>query len=111
MALYFSGNSSESRRFIFRSASGCPTPADVSKFTAPAYKHAKHVPTACTAQNLADYIYYYGSSPNDSQLMSQYEQVLRNAVQTNNWSQVQVVRGQPDPVLPNPPPRFFPPGP
>lgn len=65
----------------------------------------------CNAQNLADYIYYYGSSPNDSQLMSQYEQILRNAVQTNNWSQVQVVRGQPDPVLPNPPPRFFPPGP
>jgi hypothetical protein len=65
----------------------------------------------CNAQNLADYIYYYGASPNDSQLMSQYEQVLRNAVQTNNWSQVQVIRGQPDPVLPNPPPRFFPPGP
>jgi hypothetical protein len=65
----------------------------------------------CNAQNLADYIYYYGSSPNDSQLMSQYESVLRNAVQTNNWSQVQVIRGQPDPVLPNPPPRFFPPGP
>ncbi|HLX24867.1 MAG TPA: hypothetical protein VKR38_16080 [Usitatibacter sp.] len=65
----------------------------------------------CNAQNLADYIYYYGASPNDSQLMSQYESILRNAVQTNNWSQVQVVRGQPDPVLPNPPPRFFPPGP
>jgi hypothetical protein len=65
----------------------------------------------CNAQNLADYIYYYGASPNDSQLMSQYEGILRNAVQTNNWSQVQVIRGQPDPVLPNPPPRFFPPGP
>jgi hypothetical protein len=37
------------------SASACPTPADVSKFTPPAYKHAKHVPTACTAQNLKDY--------------------------------------------------------
>lgn len=37
------------------SSSACPTPADVSKFTPPAYKHAKHVPTACTAQNLADY--------------------------------------------------------
>ncbi|MFZ3323670.1 MAG: hypothetical protein WA190_14960 [Usitatibacter sp.] len=65
----------------------------------------------CNAQNLADFIYYYGASPNDSQLMSQYEQILRNAVQTNNWSQVSIVRGQPDPVLPNPPPRFFPPGP
>ena len=54
----------------------------------------------CNATNLADYIYYYGASPNDSQLMSQYEQILRNAVQSNNWSQVAVVRGQPDPVLP-----------
>ncbi|HEY2629780.1 MAG TPA: hypothetical protein VGI57_11675 [Usitatibacter sp.] len=66
----------------------------------------------CNAQNLADYIYYYGASPNDSQLMSQYEGVLRNAIQTNNWSQVSVVRGQPDPVTPGlPGPRFIPPGP
>ena len=64
----------------------------------------------CSAQSLADYIYYYGASPNDSQLMSQYEQVLRNAVQTNNWSQVNVIRGQPDPPVA---PRFTlqPPGP
>jgi len=64
----------------------------------------------CNAQNLADYIYYYGASPNDSQLMSQYESVLRNAVQTNNWSQVNVIRGQPDPPAT---PRFMfqPPGP
>jgi len=64
----------------------------------------------CSAQSLADYIYYYGASPNDSQLMSQYEAVLRNAVQTNNWSQVNVIRGQPDPPVA---PRFTfpPPGP
>jgi hypothetical protein len=37
------------------SSAGCPTPADVSKFTAPAYKHAAHSPTACTAQNITDY--------------------------------------------------------
>ena len=66
----------------------------------------------CSAQNLADYIYYYGASPNDSQLMSEYAGVLRNAIQTNDWSQVSVVRGQPDPVSPGlPGPRFIPPGP
>ena len=66
----------------------------------------------CSAQNLADYIYYYGASPNDSQLMSEYAGVLRNAIQNNNWSQVAVVRGQPDPVTPGlPGPRFLPPGP
>jgi hypothetical protein len=33
----------------------CPTPADISTWTPPAYKHAKHDLTACTAQNLADF--------------------------------------------------------
>jgi hypothetical protein len=66
----------------------------------------------CNAQNLADYIYYYGASPNDSQLMSEYAGILRNAIQTGNWSQVNVVRGMPDPVTPGlPGPRFIPPGP
>jgi hypothetical protein len=66
----------------------------------------------CNAQNLADYIYYYGASPNDSQLMSEYQGILRQAIQSNNWSQVNVIRGQPDPVSPGlPGPRFLPPGP
>ena len=47
----------------------------------------------CGAMNLADYIYYYGASPNDSQLMSQYQDLLRTAVETGNWSQLPVVRG------------------
>ena len=50
----------------------------------------------CNAQGLADYIYYYGASPNDSQLMTQYVDILRNAIQTGNWSQVSVARGLPD---------------
>jgi hypothetical protein len=50
----------------------------------------------CNAQSLADYIYYYGASPNDSQLMNQYVDILRNAIQTGNWSQVNVARGVPD---------------
>lgn len=50
----------------------------------------------CNAQSLADYIYYYGASPNDSQLMNQYVDILRNAIQTGNWSQVTVAHGVPD---------------
>lgn len=37
------------------SGGSCPTPADVSKFTPPAYEHAKHDATACTAQMLTDF--------------------------------------------------------
>ena len=47
----------------------------------------------CQAQSLQDYLYYYGGSPHDSQLVSQYQQILRNAVETGDWSQVQVQRG------------------
>jgi hypothetical protein len=54
----------------------------------------------CNATSLADYIYYYGASPNDSQLMSQYQDLLRAAIETGNWSQLPVVRGP----RPAPPP-------
>jgi hypothetical protein len=47
----------------------------------------------CNAQTLPDYIYYYGASPYDSQLLSQYREVLRTAIETNNWSMLSVVRG------------------
>ena len=47
----------------------------------------------CQAQSLQDYLYYYAGSPHDSQLVQQYQQILRNAVETGDWSQVQVVRG------------------
>jgi hypothetical protein len=47
----------------------------------------------CNAQSLPDYIFYYGASPYDSQLLSQYREVLRTAVETGDWSQLSVVRG------------------
>lgn len=47
----------------------------------------------CNASSLSDFIYYYGASPNDSQLMSQYREILRTAIETGNWSQVSVARG------------------
>jgi hypothetical protein len=49
----------------------------------------------CDAMNYPDYIYYYGMSPHDSQLLTQYRQILRNGIETGNWSQLAVVRGQP----------------
>ena len=55
----------------------------------------------CDATSLADYLYYYGASPHDSQLMAQYREILRNAIETGNWSQLSVVRG-----LPTPPRQF-----
>jgi hypothetical protein len=54
----------------------------------------------CNASSLADFIYYYGASPNDSQLMSQYREMLRTAVESGNWSQLAVVRGGSRPVPP-----------
>ena len=61
----------------------------------------------CDAQTYPDYLYYYGSSPYDSQLLQQYRTVLRAAIETGDWSQVNVVRG-----LPPPPNRMtFMPGP
>jgi hypothetical protein len=48
----------------------------------------------CDAQTLQDYLFYYGGSPHDSQLVSQYQAILRNAVETGDWSQVNVVRGE-----------------
>ncbi|HUL97131.1 MAG TPA: hypothetical protein VLT89_14035 [Usitatibacter sp.] len=50
----------------------------------------------CDAQSLPDFIYYYAASPNDSQLMARYREVLRDAILTGNWSQVNVARGLPD---------------
>ncbi len=49
----------------------------------------------CDAQNFPDYLYYYGSSPHDSQLLVQYRAIIQNAIETGDWSQIQVMRGLP----------------
>ena len=48
----------------------------------------------CQAQSLQDHLFYYGGSPHDSQLVAQYQVILRNAVETGDWSQVNVARGE-----------------
>ena len=47
----------------------------------------------CNATSLPDYLFYYGASPYDSQLLMQYRDTLRAALETGNWSQLNVVRG------------------
>jgi hypothetical protein len=47
----------------------------------------------CDATSLPDYLSYYASSPYESELLSQYEGVLRTAIETGDWSQVTVSRG------------------
>jgi hypothetical protein len=54
----------------------------------------------CDATSLPDYLYYYGSSPYDSQLLSQYRALLRTAVETGDWSQLSVTRGPRPPGAP-----------
>jgi len=49
----------------------------------------------CDAQNFPDYLYYYGSSPHDSQLLVQYRAIIQAAIETGDWSQIQVMRGLP----------------
>lgn len=52
----------------------------------------------CNAQTWPDYLYYYQSSPYDSQMLANYRAILRNAIETGDWSQLTVVRGLPMPA-------------
>ena len=47
----------------------------------------------CDATSLPDYLSYYVSSPYESELLSQYESVLRGAIESGDWSQISVSRG------------------
>jgi len=51
----------------------------------------------CNAQTYPDYLYYYSSSPHESQLLAQYRAILRNAIDSGDWSQFSVARGLPAP--------------
>jgi hypothetical protein len=60
----------------------------------------------CQASGLQDFLSFYNSSLNDTQLLAQYQQILRNAITTGDWSQVALVRG---PRPPGAPRAYFPP--
>ena len=62
----------------------------------------------CDAGNLRDYLFYYAASPHDSELVGQYRTLLREAIETGDWSRLNIARGP----LPAGAPRvFFGPGP
>jgi hypothetical protein len=47
----------------------------------------------CGASSLSDNLYFYGNSPFQSQLLERYRAVLRQAVETGDWSQLRFTRG------------------
>lgn len=47
----------------------------------------------CDAEAFPDFLFHYANSPHDTQLMMQYREVLRSAIESGNWSRVTVVRG------------------
>lgn len=62
----------------------------------------------CDAGNLRDYLFFYGVSPHDSELIGQYRTLLREAIETGDWGRFNIARGP----LPSGAPRiFFGPGP
>ncbi len=54
----------------------------------------------CGVASLPDYLFYYGSSPYDAQLLDRYRSVLRNAVATGDWSGLVVDRSGRSPNVP-----------
>lgn len=47
----------------------------------------------CGVAGLADYLFYYGASPYDAQLLDRYRSVLRQAAETGDWSGIVLDRG------------------
>ncbi|HET9652600.1 MAG TPA: hypothetical protein VFP36_10430 [Usitatibacter sp.] len=49
----------------------------------------------CDAQSFPEYLAYYGSTPHDSTLLMQYRSIIRTAIESGDWSQLRILRGQP----------------
>jgi hypothetical protein len=49
----------------------------------------------CDAQSFPDYLAYYGASPHDATMLMQYRALIRAAIESGDWSQIRVLRGQP----------------
>ena len=47
----------------------------------------------CDATTVADLVYFYEISPSHAQQVDRYMQVFRDAIESENWSQVQFLRG------------------
>lgn len=49
----------------------------------------------CDAQNVRDYLFFYGNSPQQSQLITEYHAQLGRAMQTGDWSYFSFLRARP----------------
>lgn len=55
----------------------------------------------CGVASLPDYLFYYGVSPYDAQLVDRYRSILRHAADTGDWSAITVDRGSRSPNVPS----------
>jgi hypothetical protein len=54
----------------------------------------------CGVASLPDYLFYYGASPYDAQLLDRYRTLLRQAADSGDWSAITVQRGTRSPNIP-----------
>ncbi len=55
----------------------------------------------CGVASLPDYLFYYGATPYDAQLLDRYRTILRQAAETGDWSAILVDRGNRSPNAPS----------
>ena len=55
----------------------------------------------CGVASLPDYLFYYGASPYDAQLLDRYRTILRQAVESGDWSAFVIERGNRSPNVPS----------
>jgi hypothetical protein len=53
----------------------------------------------CDVSTVPDLILFYGASPHQAQVMENYRQIFRNAIETNDWSQIHFSRRRNDSPL------------
>jgi hypothetical protein len=49
----------------------------------------------CDAQSFPEYLATYGTTIHDATMLMQYRGLVRSAIESGDWSQIQVLRGQP----------------
>lgn len=55
----------------------------------------------CGVASLPDYLFYYGATPHDAQVLDRYRSVLRQAADTGDWSGLVIERGERSPNAPS----------
>jgi hypothetical protein len=55
----------------------------------------------CGVASLPDYLFYYGASPYDAQLLDRYRGILRQVAETGEWAAIAIERGNRSPNQPS----------